>query len=257
VKAQFKYAFIAGLSIRGHVFAVIVLMNAVFIALGSMGRLPVAAQITAISLSGISICVMAVVNIIGDVNVVRRMYSAPGAYFCALTPVPRWKTLLASLLAMAVMDIVTMAAAISGTAWISLQLYAGQRFFGDVVSGARLSSYAVFPDILFGFWLAVLLLAGYFLTWMVILFCVTAHKSLFFGKTAGGLLTAALAVGLIYVLQAMGILLAPFGEVVRWGFYITVTVGRAGMVANGILGLLQAAALFCATTALMERKMNL
>ena len=112
MKAQFKYAFFAGLHIRGIVFAVIMVMNLAFIIPGLIGVLPQAALITGVSLSGVAIAVMMAVNIVGGISIMRRMYSAPIAYLHALTPGPRWKMLLASVITMIAMDIITMAAAI-------------------------------------------------------------------------------------------------------------------------------------------------
>ena len=67
MKAHFKYAFRTGLAARGIVFAVIFAMNLVFIILGALGRLPYAAEVTAVSLGGTAIAVMLVFNIIGDI----------------------------------------------------------------------------------------------------------------------------------------------------------------------------------------------
>jgi len=58
MKVQFKYAIRAGLYARGPVFAVIFIMELIFIVLGSLGILPLAAQITAVSLGGTAIAVM-------------------------------------------------------------------------------------------------------------------------------------------------------------------------------------------------------
>jgi hypothetical protein len=64
MKAQFKYAFITGLPFRGAAFAFIFVMDAVFIALGSLGLLPFAAKVTAVSLGGVAIAAMMVFDII-------------------------------------------------------------------------------------------------------------------------------------------------------------------------------------------------
>ena len=252
MKAQFKYAFMAGGFARVFVSAVIFAMNLVFIVLGSLGLLPVAALITAVSLGGVGIGVMAVVNVIGDIAIIHRLFAAPRAYLHALTPVPRWKTLLASVLSVVVSDIASMAVAISGVVWTSLILagsYVGDAIRNTVLVGAS--------DIMLGFWFSALAFAGYLLVLMVIIFCITINKSLFYQKRGGGMLTALVAVGLAYVINVSPIVLAPFGAVSRWGLHFTVSLGGFGLIMYVLLLLAQSAALFIFSSKLMERKLNI
>ncbi|MDR2571109.1 MAG: hypothetical protein LBD23_12600 [Oscillospiraceae bacterium] len=253
---QFKYAFMTGLQLRGIAFAVISVMNLVFIILGMLGALPFAAKITAVSLAGVAISVMMVINIICDVSIIRRMFTAPGAYLYALTPTHRWKTLFASTITMFAKDIVTITTSIIGVTWLSLIL-AGE--FADDVTLRLIweTILANSSDILFGLWFVALFIAGYLLIIMIITFCITARKSIFYQKRAGGLLTALLALATIYVVNIMALALAPFSDVVRWGFMFTVYISRSGLIAYVFLTLTQAAALFYATSKLMERKMNI
>ena len=252
MKAQFKYAFLAGLYARGIVFAVITTMMFVFIVLGTLGLLPFAAQVTAVSLGGTAIAVMLALNIVGDVAVARLMYTAPGAYLHALTPAPRWRILLASVITMLGMDVVTMATVITGEVWMSFNL-AGKdiqyAIWEVLTSDARGLQY-ILPAIF-------LMVAGYLLIMMVILFCVTVRKSLLYSKPAGGLLTAATALAVTYVISLTPLLLAPFGHVSRAGFYFVVTLGNAGCVLYSLLVLIQAAVLFAFTAKFMERKLNI
>ena len=252
MKAQFKYAFRAGFSARGIVFTVIFTMNLVFIILGSLRLLPLAALITAVSLGGTAIAVMMALNIVGDVAIVRRMFAAPGAYLHALTPAPRRQILISSTLTMMVMDIVTMAVVIIGEVWLSLIL-AGDNI-GDIVFQA-ISTNA--PGLWYGFSLVALLISGYLLVMMIILFSVTMRKSVFYQKPAGGLLTALLSIGVIYATSLSTLLLAPFGTVSRFGIFFTVTIGWVGSIFYILLTLIQAAVLFILTAKLMERRMNI
>ena len=114
MKAQFKYVLRTGLLLRGGVFAIIFVMDLVFITLGSLGLLPFAAQITAVSLGGLAIAAMMAANIVCDVSIAGCMFSTPEAYMYALAPSPRWKLLLSSVIVMAAMDIITMAIVITG-----------------------------------------------------------------------------------------------------------------------------------------------
>jgi len=252
MKAQFKYAFLAGLHTRGPVFGVIMIMNLVFIALGSAGWLPFAASVTAVSLGGVAIAVMMAFNIISDVSVAGHMFSAPSAYIFALSPSPRGKTLFAGVVTMALMDIATMAAVIASEAALSFNL-AGEPA-GLLVREAFSQNAAAFAQ---GLYLTLLLIAGYLLTLMIIMACVAAGKSLFYGKRGGKLLTALFAIGIIYVVSASPLLLAPLGGVSRFGPFFTITLGQAGLVCYVVLLLVQAAALFVLTARLLERKINI
>jgi hypothetical protein len=248
MKVQFKYAFKAGLSVRGSVFAVIMLMNLAFIIPGALGILPLAARITAVSLSGSAIAVMMAFNIVGDVSIARRMFTP----LYALTPVPRAKTLLSSVIAMTVMDIVTMTFSIISVVWLSLIL-AGEGIGSLVWSVVS----ANMSEMLFGLWLIALMIAGYLLFLMIILFCIAMRKSVFYQKPAGWLLAVLTGFGVFYLVSVSTLLLAPFGVVSRYWWFFNITLGGAGLIMYILLTLIQAAVLFVLTSRLMERKMNI
>ena len=252
MKAQFKYAFLAGFNFRGPVFAVIFIMNTVFLILGSLGLLPFAAHVTAVSLGGVAIAVMLVVNIVGDIAIVRRMFSVPEAYLHVLTPAPRWKIMLASIITMTLMDIFTMAFVIIMQVSLSFNLAGNnvRQIFWSYM-GQNLS------DMIFIIWLFLLLIAGYLLVLMVILFCVTAKKSIFYKIPASGFLTFLLACACFYVVNLLTLFLAPFGEVQRFLFMIIIGLDITAIPMLALLTLLEAGALFVLTSKLMERKINL
>ena len=254
MKAQFKYAFLAGLYVRGGVFAVIFVMNLAFITLGSLNLLPPAAHVTAVSLGGIAIAVMMAANIIGDIAVARRMFSAPGAYLHTLTPVPRRKTLLASVLSMAVMDFVTMATVITGEVWLSLNL-AGRGIWRIIWNAVRANA----ADLTYVLLFILLLVMIYLLKMMIILFCVTAKNSVFYKTRASGLMTFLLACGCFYAAILMQLVLVPFGSIERYGMLIILYLpsNSVALPLYILLILLEAAALFVLTSKLMERKMNI
>jgi len=253
MKAQFKYAFITGSYIRGITFVTIFVMNTVFIILGSLGLLPFAALVTAVSLGGVAIAVMMITNIISDIYILKRMFSVPEAYLYALTPVPRGKILFASIITVTIMDLFTMAVVIFQEVWLSFNLtslYVGQIFWNMILE--NLPSFGYF------FWSILLIVSGYLLVLMVILFCITAKKSLFFKMPASGLMTFLLAIGCWYAISFSHILLIPFGIVERSGLIFTISItSSAAFPALTLLNLLQAAALFVITSKLMERKINL
>jgi|GEM_PF-1009339 len=262
MKALFKYSFMAGLSSRYIAFAVIFVMNLVFIVLGAFGLLPLAAQITAVSLSGTAIGVMSVFNIIGDISIIRSMFSAPAAVLYALTPAPRGKRLFASSVTMFVIDAVTMTVSIVSVIILALML--GSRYVElsvwemvlqwELLVQGDLVGFPAFGSVLLSF---ALIVAAYILLMIAIMFCMVMRKSIFYSSRVGGLLTFLLAVGVFYVYSISPLLLIPFGDVSFWYGFITVTVGYLGMGMYALLTFIFAAVLFVLTARLFERKINI
>jgi len=257
MKTQFKYAFITGLNFRGAAFAVIFVMDAVFIALGSLGLLPFAAKVTAVALGGTAISVMLIFDIIGDIAVVRRMFHAPEAYLYALTPAPRWKIILASVIVTAILDIITMAVVITAEVWLSFIL-AGSGIFTDetwqsiwhYINTNR-------AELLYWLWCVPFMAAGYLLIMMVILFCQTAKKSILYGLPASRLLAFLLGCACFYIISLLQLVLYPFGFVVNYGLLIILNLEKNALPFYTLLMLLEAAGLFVITSKLMERRINL
>jgi hypothetical protein len=253
MKAQFKYALRAGLYMRCGAFAAVFLVNTLFIILGTMGLLPLGVHILSVTLGGLAVAAMLAANIGGDVAIARRMFSSPEAYLHALTPVPRWKILLASIVTMAVMDLVTMTFVIVSQTWIVFNLLGDdfKNFLWNTVS-----TYA--PQYMHWLWGIPYILAGYFLILMIILFCVTSKMSIFYRLPGATLLSLLLACACFYANNILQLVLAPFGTVELFGIYIIITVsGKIGLPVFTFLTLAEAAALFYLTSKLMERRMNI
>jgi len=252
MKAQFKYAFLAGLRYRGPVFAVIFSVNTLFIILGSLGMLPIALRILAVSLSGIAFTAMFAANIGADIAIAKRMFSPPGAYLDMLTPVPRYKILLASILTMGMMDIITLIFAAVSQAWLTFNLI-GNKIHETVLEIVRsYDNYVMHAVCLF-----LLIIAAYFLTVTIIVFCVTMKKSVFFKIPASGFLSFLLAVGCFYAASLLQLILAPFCKLDRIGLTFTMTPDTSMLPFFILLTLLEAAGLFVLTAKLLERKINL
>ena len=254
MKAQFKYAFLSGLHIRGIVFAVILIINLFFVLLGLLGLLPVPAMIAGVALSGVGISVMTITNIISDIGIIRRLFAAPGAYLHALTPTHRGKTLLASVAAIAVMDVVSMTVVTTGVTWQGLML-AGR--YVDI--WRFIQNFHMFDGSYIAFMSGVFLttIAGYLLVLMFITACITVKRSIFYQKSTGVLLTALCAIGVLYVFSLSNFLLVPFGYVSRDFWFFTINIDGPGTIAYGILTLIQAFALYLVSAKLMERKLNI
>ncbi|MCL2832425.1 MAG: hypothetical protein FWD78_04570 [Treponema sp.] len=252
MKVQFKYAFRTGIFVRGPVFAVIAVMDLVFIMLGIFGFLPFAAQVTAVSLGGVAIAAMLAADIIGDAAIVRRMFGAQESFLQMLTPQPRRRTLAASVITMAVLDILTMAAVIVCEVWLSLKL-AGSGVWkigrDTILANPGYIYYIICIGLLF--------IAGYFLVIMIIMFCITVRKSFLYRVAAPGFLTFLLGCGCFYAVSLLQLLLAPFSTIQRYGLIIILNYGKPAAALAVVLTLLEAAALFAVTSKLMERKINL
>ena len=254
MKAQFKYAFLTGIYIRSIIFAVIFAMMAIFITLGSLGWMPVAAHITAVSLGGLAIAVMFAADIFSDVMIIRRMFVAPEAYLYLLTPVPRRKILFAGVITMLAMDFITMAVVITGEVWLSFNLTGFSWNLIEFSSAIRQNP----SDLLYILWGIVMGIAGYLLTMMIILFGITAKKTIFFKMPASGLLAFLLVCACVYAISLLQLILALFGTVQRYGLLFIVNVNNStALFVLLLLALLEAAGLFIVTSKLMERRMNI
>ena len=254
MKAQFKYSFLAGLYVRGPVFAVIFLMNITFITLGSLGVLPFAAHVTAVSLAGTAIAVMMAVNIIGDISIGRQMFGSPRAYLFALTPVPRWKTLLAGIITMTVMDLVSMTIAIVSVVWLSINLAGGNAMQNIITGVAEFEPYILNSLI----WSILMFIAVYILILNIIMFCSAAERSFLFNAPARGLLSFILFITCLYVLSILQLIFIPLGVVNSYRLFVMITLSTtAAKYIYLLLMLLAAGGFFVITSKLMEKRINL
>jgi len=153
---------------------------------------------------------------------------------------------------MMLMDIITLAVVIVGEIWLSM-LLAGAGFW-QTVWEIGLADTSTTLSLIVGIFC---LIAGYLLIMMLILFTVTAKKSIFYQKTGGGWLTALLILGIIYVISLLPVILAPFGTVSRIGLYWSIELNNVGSILYYLLYLIEAIVLYLFTAKLMERKMNI
>ena len=261
MKAQFKYAFRAGISPRLIVFAILVVVNLAFILPGMLGIFPLAAQIVGVALSGCAIAVMLVFNVIGDIKIIGHTFS-PGAAFFALAPVHRGKTLAANVLSMMIMDLVTMAVLIFGTVILSINL--GSHYVGDSLWSITTHYYGagwnvphlaeVGRDIIL--YLAIGI-AAYLSIVMTVLFSIAMRKSVLYNVPAGGFLALLITVAIVYITNLLNFLLVPFGHISRFFFTFTIQLGFLGSWMYALLLLIVAAVLFILTSRILERKLNI
>ena len=249
-----KYAFLDGLYIRGIAFAVISVMNLVFLFFASFENQHFAALVTFVSLSGTAIAVMIVFNIIGDIVMVRQIFSAPRAYLYALSPVKRWKNLLARISAMMIMDMTSMVLVIIPVVILSLRL-AGLNLNDQIFSLAYRQYFPGMIDTITGI---LFFLGGYLQIVSVILFCITIYKSLLFNVRASGLLAFLCAYACFYLFNLMQVILIPFGSFYNQGLFLFIFLSNNGSHFMYILLLfLQSAGLLFLASKLMEKRINI
>ena len=253
VSNQLKYAFLSGWRIRGVVISITIPFMLVFGLLGTLFNLPSAAHITAIALGGNAIGALFIVCLVADIAVIRRIFFAPDAYLLALTPTPRGKTLLANVIAMAALDIIPLAAVITGQVWLVYN-YVPNDIFAFIGNLIKIGASPL--DIIYIIGMCVLVIAGYLFLLSLILFCITASKSVLFKKS--WLCVPLLVIGCLCVFSLSQILLAPFGAVTReYVVFIQITLNGEAAPLYALLVLLHAAGLLLLTSKLMERKLNI
>ena len=218
MKALIKYSLLACLYSRGAVFAVIFIMNTIFILLGSFNLLSNAAFTWAVALGGLGLAVMFFSNIKSNIAVAGRMFTAPKVYLYVLTPAPRWKILLANITAMIVMDLLTMISVILTLRWLAFNM----RRIG-LSENFNITIYGQEAHLSISPWFTLFLFANYLLVMMIILFCATAKKSIFFKLPASGFLAFLLACGCFYITNLLQMVLAPFTQVTRDGIFMSIS----------------------------------
>ena len=250
---QFKYAFRMHGGLRISLLFAAIVLNIVFGILGYFDIYGFDGKVTAVVFSSLLLMVVAIVLLTAELDEVRSLCSAPAGYTIFLTPVPAWKILLSRVIAIMVQDIICLSVSIAGVVFQVFVLNDMLRTAAYLPTSSSVIYYAAWGSLVIFLVCLQITLASFFA-------CV-ASKSLFAGKRASafwGVLTAIVA---ICLLTELDWLLAPFGFVETWfGIFTTITIetgANLGMILYLLLGVCKAAALFFATTYLMERKINL
>ena len=257
-KHTLKYTFKDGLYARGGTFAVIMLINIVFIALGSLGLLPRPAHIVAVSLAGVGVAVMIIINIVCDFATIGDIFTAPKAYLYALTPAPRRATVAAKTLAMFIMDCITSVCTIASTTILSLNLadaYSNRSVWNFISNYNSEITHAMIRSSLY----IAMLIGAYLLLVMFIITIRAAHRSIFYQKRFSGLFTALAAATAVFLSSILPLALSPlpFARLMRYGMFFIVNLNYAGQIAYTILIFAQAAILFLIATNLIDRRINI
>lgn len=248
---QLKYSARLSLHQRFWGFAAVIVLNLVFLLLGSLDVYGTGWKITAVVLSSLAFCALFVVSVIADYQAYKSLFSPPEGYSVFLTPVPRWKILLGRLLPMVVLDLVSLVVGVAGIVIQSL-----------ILSGLfpwRLDWDGADPGAVA--WLIIVTLLYYIMFLLILFFVVALNKSVLYRARAKTLLGIAAVCVIAYVFSVVDLVLAPLCQVTRYGdwfFTINLVVGwNPATIAYLALMVIKIAALFTGTTYLMERKINI
>lgn len=248
MRAQFKYSLRAYLTPRAIALSAVLVMCLVFGLLGYNDIYGYGGKVTAVVLSALGLFGILVVCFITDFEMLRGLCTAPAGYVTLLTPVKSWKLILPRVITILVEDMLCLIAGITGVAIQGLIVsgYTGDMFWGEF-------------DWSFLWGLAVILL-GYIFLIMIVLFCIVLSKSLFYSRRIGTFLAVLATIATAYVFNLLNFVLAPFGAVDSVGIFYNISLiagPTLGMAAYSLLSLCKSAALFLASSYLMERKINI
>lgn len=249
MKAQFKYSFRASLTLRSVAVGATLIMNIVFGLLGYFDVYGHGGKVTAVTLCSIALCGILGICFATDFYLIHSMCSAPAGYLLGLTPVKSWRIILSRVVTILVEDMICLVIAISGV-FVQALIESGSRMPlpGDKYSLGTL------------LWLAVIFILGYIYATMIILLGAVLAKSVFYGMRVGTFLAVLATTAVAYVFSLLDFILMPFGAVENWNIFysISLVIGpNPGFLAYIMLNVCRIAALFIASSYLMERKINI
>ena len=207
-----------------------------------------ALHIVAVAVSGCALTALFIFQILADASIDRNLFKAPQSYAVHLFPVKSWKLLLSRTIAIVAQDVVGLILSIAGVTYLALKL-------GGVTE--RVSSYIDAETLIGG---VLIFIAAYLLVVLAVAFARILSASVFYKLKGRSVLSLFATIAALYALNFVNFLAAPFGFVQNYGsmFLIYVETGLSvGMIAYILANLLQCAALFFASSYLMERKINL
>lgn len=249
---QCKYAFRHHLGQRLFALGGALGLSLIFVVLAKLGFLGVEGVITTgIVFASLSLCAIMVVSTMADVSSMRALLQAPQGYLLLQAPVAPGKIVAARLLAMTVLDLVSLAVGIANVVVISMLRADALASSGFFASGIFESG--IFAGLLF-------LVLGYGQLLALVLFCATLSKTYLYRFKGRVILAIIATVAVEYLFSWMYMLLAPFGVLFRHKFIFTVSLTQlnspAGYLYTGIIAL-QLALLVAACAHMIKRRNNL
>ena len=252
MKAQFKYAILHGLEMRLYALAATVLINLVFTAMALTGIAGEVVSIWGIVLSSLCIAVVFAVNIISDGTGFETIFGTPKGYLNIMTPVKSWKILLPRVIIYTIEDFIGLAIAVCG---VVLQGLAYDNSFGDLYNVSFTSQ--DFRSMFFAFLMSFI---GYAYLLMVVAFGLSLKSAFFSGRRFGALLAIVCTVAVVWVFNLFNFVLAPVGNISHWNNFYSITLNfnsAMHVLAYCAVSFIKLAALFTASSMLIERRINL
>ena len=254
MKNQFKYALRQGLSLRLTALGIMFVLSAVAIPLGYFSLVNDAVRTTALVLSSVTLGAIFVTNIIADTMSFQSVFKTPDAYLNAMTPVTYRRILCARLVSSVAEDLVALAAGIYCVVIQTLILS------GDIKQGVKINFGSADIGAGTSVFLVCCMIVAYAFIFTLIIFAMTLKNSVLSGLRGRGLLSLIGTWLVIWALSLTTFALAPFGAVERRGIFFTIYLQssfNAGVFTYAALALLQLVAVFFASAALLERRINL
>ncbi len=195
---------------------------------------------------------MFVVNIIADGQGLETIFGSPKGYLNIMTPVKSWKMLLPRVVTYTIEDFIGLAIAVCG---VVVQGLAYDNAFGDVfnVNFTAQDFRSAFFGLLMGF-------LGYAYIIMVVTFGLSIKSAFFSGRRFGGLLAVLCTVAVVWVFNLFNFVLAPLGSLSNWNNFFAITLNLNSalhLLAYSAVSFIKVAALFTASSVLIERRINL
>ena len=249
---QLKYEIKARGTLRLAALGTVILLNAgMALIFGALGVLGMAGNVLSIVISSVSLAALLLIGLLNDFDAIHRLFVAPAAYLPLLTPVKPWKLLASRTIVNFVQDILFVAVGVLG---LFLQI-------GMAAGFPTLRITGLFPYWFESITYGIMFLFDYFFLILTIYFAVALTRTVLAGVRGRTLLAVLAAFGCFYLHNLLNIALYPLnnGTVFQYGPFIAFSINSgslAGGIASIALAIFRCAALFFATTKLMERKMN-
>ena len=249
---QYSLSMKTHVTLRFTVFLLMLASNIIFAVCGLTDIYGLGGKITAVTLSSLMFTVWLMVCFIADYEMIKSLFSVPKGYLVFLTPVARWKILLARLAAILTWEIPGFVIGVIGI--IAQSFILSNIRFSILFDSSNYSGQEFM--IMFIFWL----MFEYVILFLTIFFMVTLAKSIFFSKRARALLGIVSGILIHYIMSFLDLLLIPFATVTRFGVFIYIQITSftsPAFYVYMVLLVIKAAILFYITSYLMERKINL
>lgn len=219
--------------------------------LGTAGR------ILSVVFSGIMCMVALILSVVITNDSFRRLFNAPAAYAIHLTPVPGWKLLGSRLLVSIVQDLLILIVSVVGVVMQSLILANTAVDF----SGLR-EIFMLHPEVVSFIWRGVLVLAlGILYLYVLTYFYQTFARTILNNVFARKFLSLIATIVIVYLLSLLDIAMFPLAEsTFNYGAFLHLQFSpfsNGALIAWSAIMIVRIAALFVATSYMLQRRINL